>query len=100
MASKKLSEMTPEEVAEYEQKLNDYARHEFIQKLLAQILVDMTIARDIRHTDPMEFPNMLKTEIDNIVNLWKQKEHAKAANGSTTDTTARNTTGTSTESPA
>lgn len=97
---KKLSEMTAAEVAEYEESLNTFARHGWIKKMLAEILVDMTIAKEIRGTDPMEFPLMLKSEIDKIVEQWKQKELAKAANGSTTATTARSTTATSTESLA
>lgn len=69
----------------YEEALNKYARHAWIKRMLAEIVVDMTIAQEIRHTDPMEFPNMLKKEIDNIVNIWKKEQHAKAANGNTRD---------------
>lgn len=91
---------TPEEIAQYEDALNAYARHAWIKRMLADILVDMTIANDIRHTDPMEFPNMLKREIDNIVEQWKQQERAKVASGNTTATTARCTTSTSMEPSA
>lgn len=87
-----------ERVEEYERVLNDYARHELIKRVLAELVIDMTIARDIRHTDPMEFPLMLKREIDNIIEQWKQQERARGANGRTTDTYARRSTDASTES--
>lgn len=93
----KISEMTPGQIEEYEDALNTFARRAWIKKMLAEILVDMTIAKEVRGTDPMEFPLMLKREIDKIVETWKQRELAKAANGSTTATTAKSTTATSTE---
>lgn len=86
-----------ERVEEYERVLNDYARHELIKRVLAELVIDMTIARDIRHADPMEFPLMLKQEIDNIIEQWKQQERARGANGRTTDTYAKKSTGASTE---
>lgn len=95
---KKLSEMTAEEIAEYEDILNNIARHQLIKRMLADILTDMTIARDVRHTDPMEFPIMIKQEIDKTIELWKQKELARGANGNTTDTIAKNIIATNTES--
>lgn len=87
-----------ERVEEYERVLNDYARHELIKRVLAELVIDMTIARDIRHTDPMEFPLMLKREIDNIIDKWKQQERARGANGNIIDTYAKKSTGASTES--
>lgn len=98
--AKKLSEMTAEEREQYEETLNTYARHSWIKRMLADILIDMTIAKDIRHTDPMEFPLMLKREIDNIVEQWKQKELAKDASGNTADITAKSISDTNTESLA
>ena len=98
MANKNLSEMSDAEVAEFENVMNDLARHQMIRKLLADILVDMTIARDIRHTDPMEFPNMIKNEIDRIVEQWKQNEHATDASINTTDSSAKKSTEGNTES--
>lgn len=44
--------MTAEEVAEYEESLNTFARHGWIKKMLAEILVDMTIAKEIRGNRP------------------------------------------------
>lgn len=86
-----------ERVVEYERVLNDYARHELIKRVLAELVIDMTIARDICHTDPMEFPLMLKQEIDNIIDKWKQQERAMGANGNIIDTYAKKSTGASTE---
>ena len=98
MAKKKISEMSDDEVAELEEVMNTLARHQLIRKLLADILVDMTIARDIRHTDPMEYPNMIKSEIDRIVEQWKQNEHATDASINTTDSSAKKSTEGNTES--
>ena len=97
MAKKKISEMSEDEVAELEEVMNNLARHQLIRKLLADILVDMTIARDIRHTDPMEYPNMIKSEIDRIVEQWKQNGHATDASISTTDSSAKKSTEGNTE---
>ena len=97
MAKKKISEMSEDEVAELEEVMNNLARHQLIRKLLADILVDMTIARDIRHTDPMEYPNMIKIEIDRIVEQWKQNGHATDASISTTDSSAKKSTEGNTE---
>ena len=97
MAKKKISEMSDDEVAELEEVMNNLARHQLIRKLLADILVDMTIARDIRHTDPMEYPNMIKGEIDRIVEQWKQNGHATDASISTTDSSAKKSTEGNTE---
>ena len=98
MANKNLSEMSDAEVAEFENVMNDLARHQMIRKLLADILVDMTIARDIRHTDPMEFPNMIKNEIDRIVEQWKQNDHAMDASIITTDSYVKRSTDSNTGS--
>ena len=97
MAKKKISEMSEDEVTELEEVMNTIARHQLIRKLLADILVDMTIARDIRHTDPMEYPNMIKGEIDRIVEQWKQNGHATDASISTTDSSAKKSTEGNTE---
>ena len=97
MAKKKISEMSDAEVAELEEVMNTLARHQLIRNLLADILVDMTIARDIRHTDPMEYPNMIKGEIDRIVEQWKQNGHATDASISTTDSSAKKSTEGNTE---
>ena len=98
MANKKISEMSDSEVAELEEVMNTLARHQLIRKLLADILVDMTIARDIRHTGPMEYPNMIKSEIDRIVEQWKQNGHATDASINTTDSSAKKSTEGNTES--
>ena len=97
MAKKKISEMSDAEVAELEEDMNTIAKHQLKRKLLADILVDMTIARDIRHTDPMEYPNMIKSEIDRIVEQWKQNGHATDASISTTDSSAKKSTEGNTE---
>ena len=90
--------MSESDVAELEEVMNTLARHQLIRKLLADILVDMTIARDIRHTDPMEYPNMIKSEIDRIVEQWKQNEHATDANISSIDSSAKKSIEGNTES--
>ena len=97
MANKNLIEMSDAEVSEFENVMNDLARHQMIRKLLSDMLVDMTIARDIRHTDPMEYPNMIKSEIDRIVEQWKQNEHATDASINTTDSSAKKSTEGNTE---
>lgn len=46
-------------------ELNDLARHQLIKKVLADILIDMNICR-LEGWDIMEFPRMIKAEIDRI----------------------------------
>ncbi|MBR4122970.1 MAG: hypothetical protein IKT93_00970 [Clostridia bacterium] len=46
-------------------ELNDLARQQLIQKVLADILIDMNICR-LEGWDIMEFPRMIKSEIDRI----------------------------------
>lgn len=46
--------------------LNDLARHQLIERLLSDVLFDMKVC-EIEGWDRMEFPRMLKVEIDRMV---------------------------------
>ena len=43
-------------------KIQDFARHQFINKMYAELLTDMKIC-ELEHWDPLEFPRMLKDAI-------------------------------------
>ena len=60
-----------ENTPEAAKALNNWSRHEMIHKLLADILCDMEICR-LEGWSTKEYIKILKKEIDNIYNKFKE----------------------------
>jgi hypothetical protein len=55
---------------ESRRKLQEYARHAMIKRLLEDILFDMTVCR-LEHWDVMEYPKMICAEMSRLLKRQK-----------------------------
>lgn len=61
--SKPRHELTPEEDMQYRKKLQEVCRHDFIKRMFAELLADLSICQ-LEGWDIYEFPRMIRREVE------------------------------------
>ena len=62
-AGKPRHELTAEEEAEYRKKLQEVCRHDFVRRMFAELLADLSICQ-LEGWDIYEFPRMIRREVE------------------------------------